>query len=89
MIAIITIIIIKATLLMVVGLFFVTVSYLALAYIIDTIDDIIFDIHYMLDTHKIKDNIVELLWEVAKVLFCILVILLAVVVLCNSYMVLK
>lgn len=49
---------IKTTLLMIVFLFFITVSYLVLACIIDTIDDISFDIHFMIDTHSIKGNIV-------------------------------
>lgn len=74
---------------MIVFLFFITVSYLALACIIDTINDIIFDIHYMLDTHKIKGDIMELLWEVAQVVFCTLIILLVIVVLCEIYMILK
>lgn len=86
----IIIILIKATLLIIVFLFFfITVSYLALACIIDTIDDISIDIHYMLDAHKIKGNIVELLWEVVQVVFCILIILLAIVILCEVYMILK
>lgn len=80
---------IKATLLMIVFLFFITVSYFALACIIDTIDDISFDIHFMIDTHSIKGNIVELLWEVAQVVFYTLIILLVIVVLCESYMLLK
>ena len=74
---------------MIVFLFFYYVSYLALSYIIDTIDDISIDIHYMLDTHKIKGDIMELLWEVVQVVFCILIILLAVVILCEAYTILK
>ena len=80
---------IKATLLMIVFLFFIVVSYLALSYIIDTIDDISFDIYYMKETNKIKGNIMELLWEVFQVIFCILIILLAIVVLCETYIILK
>lgn len=87
MIVILTLI--KVTLLIIVFLFFIIVSYLALACIIDTIDDIIFDIHYMLDIHKIKGNIGELLWEVAQVVFCTLIILLVIVVLCETYMIFK
>lgn len=87
MIVILTLI--KVTLLVIVFLFFIIVSYLALACIIDTIDDIIFDIHFMIDTHKIKGNIVELLWEAFQVIFCILIILLAVVILFEAYMILK
>lgn len=74
---------------MIVFLFFIVVSYLALSYIIDTIDDINIDIHYMLDTHKIKDNVVELLWEVVQVVFCTLIILLVIVILCIAYTILK
>lgn len=74
---------------MIVFLFFITVSYFALACIIDTIDDISFDIHFMIDMHSIKGNIVELLWEVSQVVFYTLIILLAIVVLCESYMLLK
>lgn len=73
---------------MIVFLFFITISYLALACIIDTIDDIIFDIHFIKDTHKIKGNIGELLWKVTQVVFCTLIILLVIVVLCESYMIL-
>lgn len=80
---------IKTTLLMIVFLFFITVSYLVLACIIDTIDDISFDIHFMIDMHSIKGNIVELLWEIAQVVFYTLIILLVIVVLCESYMLLK
>lgn len=74
---------------MIVFLFFITISYLSLAYIIDTINDIIFDIHFMIDTHSIRGNIVELLWEVTQVVFCTLIILLVVVILCETYMILK
>ena len=74
---------------MIVFLFFITVSYLALACIVDTIDDISFDIHFMIATHNIKGNIVELLWEAFQVIFCTLIILLAVVILCETYMILK
>ena len=74
---------------MFVFLFFIVVSYLALSYIIDTIDDINIDIHYMLDTHKIKNNVVEILWEVVQVVFCTLIILLVIVILSIAYTILK
>lgn len=87
MIAILTLI--KSILLTIVGLLFITVSYYAIAYIVDTIDDIGFDIYYMRVTHNVKGIILWILWEIIQVVFCILIILLVIMIVCESYMILK